>query len=71
MCSVQRTESQEPYIPGGGPLGGPLSVLLFDLQVILAVSSCPLQPVNLPNGVKGQVTRVPLACPLPLCHQSE
>ena len=63
-------ESKEQYIPGGGPQGGLLTILLFDLQVNLACYPCPPQPVTLSNGVKGPVTRDPLAGPLPLCHQS-
>ena len=72
MCvRFNGAESKEQHIPGGGPQGGLLTVLLFDLQVNLAGYPCPLQPVTLPNGVKGPVTRAPLAGPLPLCHQSE
>ena len=72
MCvRFNGAESKEQHIPGGGPQGGLLTVLLFDLQVNLAGYPCPLQPVTLPNGVKGPVTRAPLNGPLPLCHQSE
>ena len=63
--------SKEQNIPGGGPQGGLLTVLLFDLQVNLAGYPCRLQPVTLPGGVEGPVPSTPLAGPLPLCHQAE
>ena len=37
-------------LPGGGPQGGLLTVLLFNLQVNLAGAPCPLIP-SLPLGV--------------------
>ena len=50
-------------IPGGGPQGGLLTVLFFDLQVNLAGAPCPLLP-TLPLGQLQPG-------PLPLCHQRE
>jgi hypothetical protein len=46
-------ESAEQEIPGGGPQGGLLTVILFDLRVNLAGVSCPIYPV-LPLGIAGQ-----------------
>ena len=45
-------ESNEQCIPGGGPQGGLLTVLLFDLQVNFAGAPCRTIPL-LPNGVEG------------------
>ena len=62
--------SKEQDIPGGGPQGGLLTVLLFDLQVNLAGNPCPLQPLILP-GVTGPAPLPQLEAPLPPCHQKE
>ena len=42
--------SEDQAIPGGGPRGGLLTVLLFNLQVNLAGAPCSLIP-SLPLGV--------------------
>ena len=57
--------SDEQLIPGGGPQGGLLTVLLFDLQVNLAGAPCPPLPL-LPHGVQGPELRPYLSC-----HQKE
>ena len=67
MCvRYQGETSVEQLIPGGGPQGGLLTVIFFDLQVNLAGFPCKLetwvpqiQPGPEPIG------------PLPLCHQSD
>ena len=53
MCvRFNGAESAEQSIPGGGPQGGLLTVLLFDLQVNLA--GCPCTTLKtLPEGVEG------------------
>ena len=57
-------------IPGGGPQGGLLTVLLFNLQVNLAGAPSPLLP-SLPPGTEGpEPTHVPEG-PQPLCHQKD
>ena len=57
--------SEDQAIPGGGPQGGLLTVLLFNLQVNLAGAPCPLIP-SLPLGVHGpeplQTTHRPPPC---------
>ena len=71
MCvRFNGAESDDQDIPGGGPQGGLLTVLLFDLQVNFAGSPCPLQPLLLP-GVEGPELAPLHAGPLPLCHQQE
>ena len=62
--------SDEQAIPGGGPQGGLLTVLFFDLQVNLAGAPCPLLP-SLPLGVFGPELGQLQPGPLPLCHQKE
>ena len=74
--------SDDQDIPGGGPQGGLLTVLLYNLQVNLAGAPCPLQPLLL-HGVQGpdpgplqagplQAGPLPIqAGPLPPCHQQE
>ena len=62
--------SDEQDIPGGGPQGGLLTVLLFDLQVNLAGAPCPLLSV-LPLGVLGPELDQLQPGPLPLCHQED
>ena len=44
--------SNDQIIPGGGPQGGLLTVLLFNLQVNLAGAPCPILS-TLPKGVEG------------------
>ena len=60
--------SDEQHIPGGGPQGGLLIVLLFNLQVNMAGTPCPLAP-SLPTGVLGPEPLQPLPGPLPPCHK--
>ena len=62
--------SGEQPIHGGGPQGGLLTVLLFDLQFNLAGYPCPILSL-LPPGVKGPENDPDLAGPLPLCHTTE
>ena len=62
--------SGEQDIPGGGPQGGLLTVLLFDLQVNLAGAPCPLLPLLSP-GVEGPDPGPLQEGPLPLCHQAD
>ena len=71
MCvRYNGAESVEQEIPGGGPQGGLLIVLLFDLQVNLAGAPCPLQQ-HLPLGVQGPELGLQQPGPLPLCHQQD
>ena len=45
MCvRYNGAESLEQAIPGGGPQGGLLTVILFNLQVNLAGSQCQIPP---------------------------
>ena len=70
MCvRLNGAVSGDQPIPGGGPQGGLLTVLLFDLQVNLAGCPCPVQPI-LPLGVPGPQPDPALANPLPPCHQT-
>ena len=63
--------SNEQYIPGGGPQGGLLTVLLFDLQVNLAGAPCPLK-TTLPSGTFGPEPPVQIPAQLlPPCHKKE
>ena len=62
--------SADQDIPGGGPQGGLLTVILFDLQVNLAGAPCPVVHL-LPPLVPGPESDITQAGPLPLCHQSE
>ena len=71
MCvRYQGETSSEQLIPGGGPQGGLLTVILFDLQVNLAGFPCPLKTC-LPE--EQHVPKpVPLFIgPLPICHQPD
>ena len=71
MCvRFNGAESSEQDIPGGGPQGGLLTVILFDLQVNFAGAPCPL-PQLLPAGIEGPDLGPLQAGPLPLCHQNE
>ena len=68
MCvRYNGAESTEQSIPGGGPQGGLLTVILFNLQVNLAGDPCPV-PTLLPVGYAGPEPRPEHAGPLPLCH---
>ena len=60
-------ESAEQHIPGGGPQGGLLTVILFDLQVNLAGAPCPIYP-TIPIGTAGPEPDPVQLGPLPLCH---
>ena len=62
--------SDDQDIPGGGPQGGLLTVIFFDLQVNLAGAPCPTLPL-LPPLVPGPEPDPHQAGPLPLCHQPE
>ena len=71
MCVRYNGEtSEEQDIPGGGPQGGLLTVLLFDLQVNLAGAPCPI-PRSLPLGLEGPDVEPVLALPPPPCHTKE
>ena len=71
MCvRYNGAESGAQDIPGGGPQGGLLTVLLFDLQVNLAGSPCPILPL-LPHGEEGPEVEPQQHGPLPLCHQQD
>ena len=69
MCvRFNGVESSEQHIPGGGPQGGLLTVIFFNLQVNKAGTPCPIQsqlilgragPEPAPHG------------PLPPCHLKE
>ena len=68
MCvRYNGAESAEQDIPGGGPQGGLITVLLFNLQVNLAGAPCPL-PKLLPPGTAGPEHAPVQAGPLPPCH---
>ena len=62
--------SVEQKIPGGGPQGGLLTVIFFNLQVNLAGVPCPL-PRSLPVGTLGPEPCHPQPGPLPPCHQNK
>ena len=62
--------SEEQRIPGGGPQGGLLTVIFFNLQVNLAGVPCPL-PRSLPVGTLGPEPCHPQPGPLPPCHQKK
>ena len=69
MCvRYHGAELDEQAIPGGGPQGGLLTVLFFDLQVNLAGAPCPIA-LTLPVGVLGPEPIQTLLGPLPPCHQ--
>ena len=69
MCvRYKGATSDEQAIPGGGPQGGLLTVLLFNLQVNLAGTPCPILP---PLPVPVPEPCLPLPGPLPPCHQKE
>ena len=69
MCvKFNGATSLEQPIPGGGPQGGLLTVLLFDLQVNLAGAPCPI-PRQLPLGVLGPEPEPQHHEVLPPCHQ--
>ena len=60
-------ESVEQDIPGGGPQGGLLTVILFDLQVNKAGAPCPIPPLLAPSHA-GPPPDPSFAGPLPPCH---
>ena len=62
--------SNEQEIPGGGPQGGLLTVIFFNLQVNLAGVPCPL-PRHLPLGVQGPEHEPPQALAPQPCHKTE
>ena len=71
MCvPYNGAESADQDIPGGGPQGGLLTVLLFNLQVNLAGAPCPL-PTSLQIGIEGPEPDPAECGPLPLCHQNK
>ena len=71
MCvRYNGAESDEQDIPGGGPQGGLLIVILFDMQVNMAGAPCPV-PSLLPLGHEGPEIDPQQAGPLPLCHLKE
>ena len=68
MCvRLNGAVSGDQPIPGGGPQGGLLTVLLFDLQVNLAGYPCPVQP---PRPLRVHGPEPALVGPLPPCHQT-
>ena len=62
--------SGEQDIPGGGPQGGLLTVILFNLQANKAGAPCPI-PSLLVIGHAGPEPNPQEAGPLPLCHIQE
>ena len=71
MCvRYNGAESADQDIPGGGPQGGLLTVIFFDLQVNLAGAPCPI-PSLLPLGHEGPQPDPQQVGPLPLCHLQE
>ena len=60
--------SKHEYIPGGGPQGGLLTVIFFDLQVNLAGAKCPIRP-SLPPLVHGPEPDPQHDELLPPCHK--
>ena len=62
--------SSAQNIPGGGPQGGLLTVILFNLQVNLAGLPCRLE-TWLPPLQQGPEPDPRLAGPLPICHLSD
>ena len=68
MCvRYKGAESSEQAIPGGGPQGGLLTVILFNLQVNLAGMPCPNYTL-LPLGIPGPELDPALLGPRPPCH---
>ena len=71
MCvRYNGAESTEQYIPGGGPQGGLLTVILFNLQVNKAGAPCPI-PTQLILGHTGPEPAPHNTGPLPPCHLRE
>ena len=64
------TESAEQHIPGGGPQGGLLTVILFNLQVNKAGAPCTL-PSQLLPGHAGPEPAPTQSGPLPPCHYKD
>ena len=68
MCvRYNGAESKEQDIPGGGPQGGLLTVIFFNLQVNKAGRPCAI-PAQLMPGHAGPEPDPSLAGPLPPCH---
>ena len=68
MCvRLNGAVSADQAVPGGGPQGGLLTVLLFNLQVNLAGAPCPLLNLDLPLTFVGPLPATPQDAPLPLC----
>ena len=68
MCvRYNGAESVEQHIPGGGPQGGLLTVIFFNLQLNKAGAPCPLPPQVL-HGQAGPEPDPCIAGPLPPCH---
>ena len=71
MCvRYNGTESAEQHIPGGGPQGGLLTVILFNLQVNKAGAPCTL-PSQLLLGHAGPEPAPTQTGPLPPCHYKD
>ena len=71
MCvRYKGAESSEQAIPGGGPQGGLLTVILFNLQVNLAGMPCPNYTL-LPLGIPGPELDPALLGPRPPCHDTQ
>lgn len=61
--------SRDEEIPGGGPQGGLLTVIFFNLQVNLAGAKCSIRP-SLPPLVQGPEPNPQHEGPLPPCHKA-
>ena len=71
MCvRFNGVESAEQDIPGGGPQGGLLTVIFFNLQVNLAGAPCPT-PSPLPPRLPGPEPPPAQADNLPPCHMKK
>ena len=62
--------SSEQHIPGGGPQGGLLTVIFFNLQANKAGAPCPI-PTVLPHDQAGPEPDPADGKPLPVCHAKE
>ena len=68
MCvRYNGAESIEQDIPGGGPQGGLLTVIFFNLQVNKAGRPCAI-PAQLMPGYAGPEPDPSMIGPLPPCH---
>ena len=71
MCvRYNGAESHEQAIPGSGPQGGLLTVILFNLQVNFAGAPCPNFTL-LPLGTAGPEVNPALLGPRPPCHETK